>query len=342
MTFEDILERMLDRVPDDVDKREGSIIYDAIAPCAAELAQMYVELEQFRNECFADTASREYLVRRAAERGIAPTEATHAVLAALFVGADVPIGSRFSLGGLNYAVTAQNTVTCETAGIEGNKHFGRMLPIDYIEGLESAEITALLIPAEDEEDTEAFRKRYLDGLSSAAFGGNIADYKAKVMSLDGVGGVKVYPVWNGGGTVKLVILDSTYSAPSHELVGAVQTAIDPTQDGQGVGIAPIGHIVTVAGVSECAVNIAADITYQDGWSFEAAKEYITAAVDRYFKELSSQWADSSSLIVRISQIETRILGCAGVLDISGTTINGSAQNMQLAADEIPVRGEIIG
>lgn len=342
MTFEDILERMLDKVPDDVDKREGSIIYDALAPCAAELAQMYVELEQFENECFADTASREFLVRRAAERGIAPTEATHAVLSAQFVGTDAPIGSRFSLGGLNYAVTAQNTVTCETAGTEGNKHFGRMLPIDYIEGLESAEITALLIPAEDEEDTEAFRKRYLDGLSSAAFGGNIADYKAKVMSLDGVGGVKVYPVWNGGGTVKLVILDSTYSAPSQELVGAVQTAIDPTQDGQGVGIAPIGHIVTVTSASECAVSIAADITYQDGWSFEAAKEYITAAVDGYFEELASQWADSSCLIVRISQIETRILGCAGVLDITGTTLNGAAQNMQLAADEIPVRGEISG
>ncbi len=342
MTFEDILERMLDKVPDDVDKREGGIIYDALAPCAAELAQMYVELEQFENECFADTASREFLIRRAAERGIVPTEATHAVLAAQFVGTDVPIGSRFSLGGLNYAVTAQNTVTCETAGTEGNKHFGRMLPIDYIEGLESAEITALLIPAEDEEDTEAFRKRYLDGLSSAAFGGNIADYKAKVMSLDGVGGVKVYPVWKGGGTVKLVILDSTYSAPTQELVGAVQTAIDPTQDGQGIGIAPIGHIVTVTSASECTVNITADITYQDGWSFEAAKEYIISAVDGYFKELASQWADSSSLIVRISQIETRILGCAGVLDISGTTLNGAAQNMQLAAEEIPVRGEIIG
>lgn len=342
MTYEEILERMLGGVPDDVDKREGSIIYDALAPCAAELAQMYVELEQALNESFADTASREFLVRRAAERGLAPYPATKAVLSARFVGADVPIGSRFSLGGLNYAVTAQDVVTCETAGAEGNKHFGRMLPIDYIEGLESAEITALLIPAEDDEDTEAFRRRYLDGLNSAAFGGNVTDYKEKVNALDGVGGVKVYPVWNGGGTVKLVIIDSDFRAPSAELIAAVQQTIDPTQDGQGIGIAPIGHTVTVAGALNRAIDIAADITWQDGWSFADAKPYIEAAVDGYFAELAAAWADSLALIVRISQIETRILGCEGVLDIADMTLNGQAKNLQLGADEIPKRGEISG
>ena len=40
--YDTILQRMLDNVSSKVDKREGSIIYDAIAPCAAELAQMYI------------------------------------------------------------------------------------------------------------------------------------------------------------------------------------------------------------------------------------------------------------------------------------------------------------
>ena len=36
----------------------------------------------------------------------------------------------------------------------------------------------------------------------------------------------------------------------------MQTAIDPVQNqGQGLGIAPIGHVVTVQGVTETAVNI---------------------------------------------------------------------------------------
>ncbi len=340
MTYEEILERMLDRVAADVDKREGSIIYDALAPCAAELAQLYARLDQFLNECFADTAGREYLIKRAAERGLSPRPATCAVAAARF-NTVVPTGTRFSIDGLNYSVTAENTVTCETAGTEGNRHFGRMLPIDFVEGLENAELVSLLIPGEDEEDTEAFRSRYLSGLNTSAFGGNITDYKEKTCSLDGVGGVKVYPVWNGGGTVKLVIISSEYTVPSTELVEAVQDTIDPTRDGSGIGIAPIGHIVTVEGASPVSVNVAAAVTYEDGWDYESCKDYIEQAVEDYFSELRAEWADSDRLVVRISRVETRLLSCPGIVDIADTALNGSAVNLTLNADEIPVRGDII-
>ena len=82
-------------------------------------------------------------------------------------------------------------------------------------------------------------------MDAQSFGGNVADYKERVNAMNGVGGVKVYPVWNGGGTVKLVIINSEFNVPSAELVGQVQTAVDPVQNsGRGVGIAPIGHVVT--------------------------------------------------------------------------------------------------
>ena len=339
MTFEEIMERMLGNVPSDVDRREGGIIYDALAPCAVELAQMYAELEQFRDECFADTASREFLKRRAAERGIVPKAATCAVLSAEFNVA-VPLGARFSLDGLNYAVTAENTVACETAGAEGGRHFGQAQPIDFIEGLETANITAVLIPGEDEEETEAFRARYLSSLHEQAFGGNVTDYKQKTTALDGVGGVKVYPVWNGGGTVKLVVIASDWSAPGAELISRVQSEIDPTQDGQGIGIAPIGHVVTVAGAEPVSVDISAQITWEDGWNLAAAKTGIEAAVDDVMQSLRREWADSSALIVRVSRVEQAILGCPGVVDIFGTKLNGAVSNLTLGADEIPTRGKI--
>ena len=38
-TYEEILRGMLDRAPEDIDKREGSVIYDALAPTAYFLAQ---------------------------------------------------------------------------------------------------------------------------------------------------------------------------------------------------------------------------------------------------------------------------------------------------------------
>ena len=55
-TYEEILQTMLDKVPGDVDKREGSIIYDALAPCAFFLAQQNFQLDNFVDLVFPDTA----------------------------------------------------------------------------------------------------------------------------------------------------------------------------------------------------------------------------------------------------------------------------------------------
>lgn len=347
VTFETILQQMLDRVPNTVDKREGSIIYNALAPAAVELQSVYIELDTILNESFADTQSRTYLIKRAAERGISPKAATKSVLKGVF-NIDIPIGSRFSLEELNYLVAGKITtgefrVECETAGSIGNSYIGQLIPINYIAGLTSAELTEILIPGEDEEDTEAIRQRYFDSLEAQAFGGNVADYKQKTKTLPGVGGVKVYPVWNGGGTVKLVIMDSTYGVPSPTLIGEVQTAVDPVVNaGEGIGFAPIGHVVTVEGVTATTVNLSTTITYQEGWTWLDIEPYVNEAIDNYFLELAEIWDIESALIVRISQIETRLLNLTGIIDIADTTINSVASNLTLDPNSVPVRGVISG
>ena len=80
VTFDSIMEDMLARVPSNMDKREGSVIWDALAPCAVELQNIYIALNTVLNETFADTANLYYLSKRAAERGIAQKLATKAVL----------------------------------------------------------------------------------------------------------------------------------------------------------------------------------------------------------------------------------------------------------------------
>lgn len=102
-TFEAILQRMLDRVPADIDKREGSIIYDAMAPAALELAQMYVEMDINANLMFADTASGDYLDKAVSWSGVSRKPATEAQIRGRFYDSagsamDVPAGSRFSVG----------------------------------------------------------------------------------------------------------------------------------------------------------------------------------------------------------------------------------------------------
>lgn len=348
-TYEVILQRMLDRVSDQFDKRESSPIYNALAPAAVELQLMYIEFDIILKETFGDTASREYLIRRAAERGITPYPATYALLKGEFTPStiNISIGSRFSLNDLNYYVKSKISdgvyqVECEEAGVKGNQYFGDMIPIEYIDGLETAQLTELLIPGEDEEDTEDLRVRYFSSFETKPYGGNKKDYIEKTNAIAGVGSTKVTPLWDGGGTVKLTILNSEFSKASSILIDTVQEIIDPTKDGLGLGVAPIGHIVTVDTVEEITVNVSTTITFDDGYSFVSLQSQIQSVIEEYLLELRKDWANQGSLIVRTAQIDTRILGIQGVLDITDTRINGSTSNLILSAYQIPVLGGVTG
>ena len=150
VTYNEILERMLSRVSDKFDKREGSVIFDTHSPTALELEILYVELNTLIAEAYGDTASREFLIKRCKERGITPYEATYAVLKGEFTPPNIDVtGKRFNIGSINFIVTEKITdgeyqVQCETPGIVGNQQMGTMIPIDYIEGLETAELEEAL------------------------------------------------------------------------------------------------------------------------------------------------------------------------------------------------------
>lgn len=348
ITYEEILQRMLDRIPSSIDKREGSIVYDALAPAAIELQLMYIEFDIILTETFGDTASRDYLIKRAAERGVIPYPATNAVLKAIATPTtvEIPIGSRFSLNELNYLVTekvsdGEYLVQCETKGVVGNSYFGALIPINYISGLESFEITEISIPGEDDEATEDIRNRYFETFDTKSYGGNKKDYIQKTNALEGVGRTKVTPVWNGAGTVLLTILNAQFDRASDTLVKYVQNEIDPTKDGTGVGIAPIGHIVTVQTVGEIPINVSAKITFKEGYSFANQKTAIEDAIKEYLIELRKGWADTQFTTVVVSQIQTKISNLETVYDITDTKINGDASNLVLDEYTIPIFGGVV-
>lgn len=175
-TYEAILQEKLARVASSLDKREGSIIFDALAPNSLESAMIYVALDTVLNETFADTASRDYLIMRCAERGTTPLRATCAVGIGEF-SMDIPVGTRFSCDKYNWAVTEKIEslkyyLTCETAGADPNSYTGQLIPIEYIEGLATAELTSIVINGEDEEATETLRLRYLNSFENQSYGFN--------------------------------------------------------------------------------------------------------------------------------------------------------------------------
>lgn len=339
-TFEVILQRMLARVPDTMDKRESAPIYTALAPAAVELASMYFAFDCMLAETFGDTASREYLIRLCADRGITPEDATQAVLE-LYTDVEVAVGKRFTGGEHTYIVTAPGQVTCEQTGAAGNEYTGDALPVEYISGLTVAKITRVLIYGEDEESTESLRKRYFESFEERAFSGNVRDYRNKTLAIAGVGAVKVVRTWNGPGSVKLVILDSVFGKATETLIESVQEEFDPGGDGMGDGLAPIGHVVTVATVEEVEIQIATTITFDNGYALNDCQSPIEAALGEYLLSLRKDWENQSRLIVRIASIDAAIMNIKGVLDVTGTTINGAGQNMELTEYQLPVMGEVV-
>lgn len=346
-TYEEILQRCLDRIPNTIDKRQGSIIYDALAPCCVELAQMYIELSGIYDQVFIDTAVGEALDKLVEQNGVKRKDATYALRKGEFNMA-VPVDNRFSDGENTYIVienivgTNNSILRCEQAGVVGNSYYGSLTPITYLQGLTRAELTDIIDMGDDIESDEDLRVRYMESVTAPEFGGNVSDYQNKVKSLTGVGGCKVVPIWNGGGTVKLIITNSQGGVPTSSLVNDVQEAVDPNQDQQGLGIAPIGHIVTVEGAVARNIAVSATFTLESGVDPTDIQDSVNNIVDNYFKSLSTNWDKEDNLIARISQLETRLLGVAGVLDITNTKMNNSTSNLSLESNEIPVReGDVV-
>lgn len=346
-TYEEILQRCLDRIPNTIDKRQGSIIYDALAPCCVELAQMYIELSGIYDQVFIDTAVGEALDKLVEQNGVKRKDATYALRKGEF-NMVVPVDNRFSDGENTYIVienivgTNNSILRCEQAGVVGNGYYGSLTPITYLQGLTKAELTDIIDMGDDVESDEDLRVRYMESVTAPEFGGNVSDYQNKVKSLTGVGGCKVVPIWNGGGTVKLIITNSQGGVPTSSLVNDVQQAVDPNQDQQGLGIAPIGHVVTVVGAVAKNISVSATFTLESGVDPSDIQDSVNNIVDNYFKSLSTKWDKEDNLIARISQLETRLLGVAGVLDITNTKMNNSTSNLSLESNEIPVRkGDVV-
>ena len=337
--FENIMDRMLDRVPPNIDKRQGSVIYNALAPAAAELAQAYVWLESSFDLVFADTAMGEFLDKRVAESGIERQPATRAVWQAEF-DTNVPVGFRFFLDSHNiYFVSLGNgQLQAETAGEVGNATSMKEIdlqPLETIPGLTVAHLTSLLVPGAEEEDDHKLYERYQVRVRREAVSGNKAHYKTWAESVEGVGKAKVFPLALGEGTVKIVITDSSIEPATQALINVVQRYIDPVE-GRGEGEAPIGARVTVVSADWRDIDITARITLENGRTIEEAKNELEQGIRELFRTLAFE--DAS---IRISAIHQILQRSASVFDYSEVTIDGIESNLQLDEIEIPRIGQVV-
>lgn len=331
LSKEEILTSMLSNVPNDLDKREGSIIYDALAPCAYHVAQMYFMLKEYIDLFFVDTAVDEYLDRKLADFNFYRKNATYAERKIITTDV-VDIGSRWGLNETTYIITENlddNTykAKCEQLGDIGNIYNGRLDNIDNVIGV-TATLTDIILHGVNEEEDEIFRERFKQYLSNPSQNSNLAQYKQWAMEYSGIGRAKVFPLWNGGNTIKIVISNSNFRPADAALVSNFQAYIDPGSTGLGNGVAPIGSKVTVTSGIAKNINVSANVVLSEGYS---SPDGASEAISDYLSSITFE--KNSVSYMRIGSI---LLDCKSIADINNLSINSMKTDLLLENEDIPI------
>jgi len=246
-TFETILARLLSYVPDNYDKSQGSFVYDALAPVAAELTQATIWAQEVLRRGFAQTTFGTYLDLRAEEHGLSRIPASKATGYVTFFGDSgtvIPEGTIVSTPSSELAPAVFFRTTTQAVisdagevsvpiealdeGIEGNVAAGAITvlstPIQGVARIENEQATS---GGADTEDDASLLARYLEWVRNPSAGGNKADYVKWALEVAGVGSVSVVPLKYGNGTVSVAIVDKDMQPASEELVQRVQEHIAP-------------------------------------------------------------------------------------------------------------------
>lgn len=337
-TADEILDSMKDSVRDDVDKREGSVVHDMLAPPAMELEMLGFELDAILELGFADTSQAEYLERRTAELGVFRKQATKAEGSLNFTGAEgaeIPIGTRcLTESGIIFISTTYGviqggtaTVSAEAAeaGAQGNVSPEQITAIENApNGIKTVSNIAVFEGGVDAESDADLKARYLLKVRKPITSGNIYHYEKWATDVEGVSRARVFPLWNGNGTVKVVVAGSDGRAPSPAIIADVGANIDREK--------PIGATVTVTAVTEVLVDVSATLQLEGTLTVDDVRDELSANINAYLAQASN--------VVRYSQIANAIIDTHGVVDYEDLTLNSGTANVSINEESVAVLGEV--
>jgi len=330
---EDILAELQSESETSATKIEGTFEYDMLASNSIEFAKTEVELEQLYKACFADTSWGEYLTMIAEQYGVLRRAATKATGTITLTGKGiVPTGSLFTTAAgtkfqtleyRNVNGTADVPVEAVNAGEAGDVKENTItvipMSIPGITAVTNAEATS---GGYDEEDDEDLLKRYLEKVRLPATSGNKYEYYEWAKSVSGVGDARVIPIWNGPGTVKVIIVDANMQVAPASLIQSVADYIETVR--------PIGATVTVVSPTPIPVTITAKI------SGTLDKEQFLKDINAY---IAKRGMDLRSLsyarCIDILLNQTTVADCADVRLNGKELIECSADEM-IRAEEVEV------
>jgi len=221
LSFESKLQQLLARVDDSLDKSEGSIIYDALAPIAM---QLWIEESKFRSileQAFAVTAEGRFLDLIARDYGLERTPAAAARVELEFTGVPgsvIPDGTTVGIenSDITFATVGEAAIgsegkakvpaKCKQPGVAGNVNADTIrLLFDPVKDIWTVNNKSPAAGGLNQEPDVALRERILYQKRNPEHGGTESDYKRWALSVTGVTYADAINCSRGLGTVDVVI-----------------------------------------------------------------------------------------------------------------------------------------
>jgi uncharacterized phage protein gp47/JayE len=339
-----IVSRLLSYVSNLFDKSANSLFYHNFGALAEELQPKYAELDTILDEAFAETVtSLENMIKIAADEGVEHKEATYATGSVTLtgtVGATVAIGDLVASDLVQFSIqeaitipaegTISVAVKCNTAGTIGNVPIGaiKYFPVT-LPGILSVNNIAATQDGYEAESLEELRTRYYEQVRTPSTSGNKYHYINWAKSIAGIGGARCIPLWNGNGTIKVIVINSDHEPASEALVTSVTNYIEAER--------PIGPTVTVISATGLALNITATLVLAPGFTKDQVDVSIQENIKTYLKGLD--YSDTT-LYVSYARIGEIILNTSGIVDYSNLTINGGIINIVPGGEQVPIMGTL--
>lgn len=341
LSVEEIKSEIIGLVSTDIDTREGSFFNDMISAVAYELWKVYQGLDAIVPIAYIDETSGEYIDKRCAEYGIVRKEGTKATTVLNFTGTTgiiIPQGKVFlNSDGLEFISDKTTTIvnglatvtaTASEIGKKYNVEAGTITKqFTNLSGL-TAVTNNVATGGTDAETDASLVARLYEYLQRPASSGNVNHYKQWALAVDGVGSAKVTPLWDGPGTVRVLIAGSDKKSVDATVV---QKCADYIEENR-----PIGATVTVVSATELDINIEASVTIENSITKEIVQEEFETALENYLSSIAFE-----SYTVVYNRIAYILLDIDGVIDYTTLKINGGTTNIAVDAEQVPIVGTVV-
>ena len=191
----------------------------------------------------------------------------------------------------------------------------------------------------DVENDESYRSRILQTYAGSHGSGTVNDYEQWALDYPGIGFVTVRPLWDGPGTVKVIVTDDDNNPVNSTVTDGLQTQLDPIP-AEGRGLAPIGATVTVVTPTTVAVAVSATIIPWAGFTLNGAGGTVAIGGDVFnaINDYVGGLPPTDDVI--LSSVVAAIMSVDGVLDTASVTLAGVAANFVIADDEVSIPGVV--